>query len=58
MHVLIEALQTGSGSGVYVVPSDVTDKLLARDKPILLTDQYAPVDNLLMQVFRSRKPGE
>ncbi len=50
--------QTGSGSGVYVVPADVTDKLLARDKPILLTDQYAPVDNLLMQVFRSRKPGE
>ncbi len=50
--------QTGSGSGVYVVPADVTDGLLARDKPILLTDQYAPVDNLLMQVFRSRKPGE
>lgn len=50
--------QTGGGSGVYVVPAEVTEGLLARDKRIVLTDQYAPVDNLLMQVFRSRKPGE
>lgn len=50
--------QTGHGSGVYVVPADVTERLLASDKRITLTDQYAPVDNLLMQVFRSRKPGE
>jgi spermidine synthase len=50
--------QTRTGSGVYVVPADVTEGLLARDKRIILTDQYAPVDNLLMQVFRSRKPGE
>lgn len=49
---------TGSGSGVYVVPQEVTDGLLARDKRVILTDQFAPVDNLLMQVFRSRKPGE
>jgi predicted membrane-bound spermidine synthase len=50
--------QTGSGSGVYVVPADVTDAMLSRDKRLVLTDQYAPVDNLLMQVFRTRKPGE
>jgi spermidine synthase len=50
--------QTGSGSGVYVVPAEVTEGMLARDKRVTLTDQFAPVDNLLMQVFRSRKPGE
>jgi spermidine synthase len=50
--------QTGSGSGVYVVPAEVTDGMMAHDKRVILTDQYAPVDNLLMQVFRSRKPGE
>jgi hypothetical protein len=50
--------QTGGGSGVYVVPTEVTEGMMARDKRVILTDQYAPVDNLLMQVFRSRKPGE
>ncbi len=38
--------QTGSGSGVYVLPADATDQLLAADTPILLTDQYTPVDRL------------
>lgn len=47
--------QTGSGSGVFVVPTEVVDGMLARDKRVVLTDQYAPVDNLLMQVFRTRK---
>jgi spermidine synthase len=50
--------QTGTGSGVYVVPADVTEGMLARHKRVILTDQYAPVDNLLMRVFRNRKPGE
>jgi predicted membrane-bound spermidine synthase len=47
--------QTGSGSGVFVVPTEVVDGMLARDRRIVLTDQYAPVDNLLMQVFSTRK---
>ncbi|MCU0704254.1 MAG: fused MFS/spermidine synthase [Fimbriiglobus sp.] len=49
--------QTGGSSGVYVAPAEVTDALLARDKKLILTDQFAPVDNLLMQVFRTRKGG-
>lgn len=38
--------QTGHGGGMFVLPADVVEKLLTRDKPILLTDQYAPVDGL------------
>lgn len=40
-------------SGVYAVPTEITSRMLSVErKPIILTDQYSPVDNLMMQVFR------
>jgi hypothetical protein len=32
-----------------------TERLLAKDGGVLLTDQYAPVDNLMAAVFRRRQ---
>ena len=29
-------------------------RLLAKEKPIVLTDQFAPVDQLMAEVFRRR----
>ena len=37
------------------LPQDTLDKLLAKMKPIILTDQFAPVDNLMADVFRKRE---
>lgn len=40
-------------SDVYAVPDEIVQRMLATEpKPIVLTDQYSPVDNLMMQVFR------
>jgi hypothetical protein len=36
-------------------PQAEIDKLLATDSPIKLTDQYAPVDWLMAEVFRRRQ---
>ena len=32
-----------------------TERLLAKDAGVVLTDQYAPVDNLMAGVFRRRQ---
>jgi spermidine synthase len=37
------------------LPPGETERLLARDAGVLLTDQYAPVDNLMAAVFRRRE---
>jgi spermidine synthase len=39
-------------------PAGELDKLLTADAPILLTDQYAPVDWLMADVFRRRQTSE
>jgi spermidine synthase len=36
-------------------PAGEVERLLAADPPLVLTDQYAPVDNLMAEVFRHRK---
>jgi len=46
--------QTGVKSMIYVVPKPTLDELLAVHKKLILTDQYAPVDNLMADVFRDR----
>jgi spermidine synthase/MFS family permease len=37
------------------LPPGETERLLAQDPGLLLTDQYAPVDNLMAEVFRRRE---
>jgi spermidine synthase len=47
--------QTGNPTGVLVVPEAQVKVMLDREKkPIILTDQYSPVDHLMKQVFDSR----
>jgi spermidine synthase len=42
-------------SNVFAVPNELTQQMLAVEKkPILLTDQFSPVDNLMMQVFQKQ----
>jgi hypothetical protein len=40
---------------LHVLDDDVLDELLKRQKAIVLTDQYCPVDNLMSEVFRDRE---
>jgi hypothetical protein len=43
----------GRASDVYAVPDEIVQRMLAVEpKRIVLTDQYSPVDNLMMQVFQ------
>ncbi len=37
------------------LPAGETERLLAKDPGVVLTDQYAPVDNLMAEVFRRRR---
>lgn len=43
--------RTGVPSDTYLLPEAATRNLLAREKELVLTDQYAPVDNLMATVF-------
>ena len=43
----------GRASGTLAVPHGLTVEMLTTEpKRVVLTDQYSPVDNLMMQVFR------
>jgi spermidine synthase len=45
----------GKTTNVDVIPDEIVKRMLATEpKPIILTDQYSPVDNLMMQVFRKQ----
>lgn len=44
--------RTGKPAETYVVSDALTAELLDREKELVLTDQYAPVDNLMAIVFR------
>jgi spermidine synthase len=46
---------TKESSQSLVVPREILDKMLGIGKKIILTDQYAPVDNLMAEVFRKRE---
>jgi spermidine synthase len=47
--------QTGNPTGVIVVPQEQVKAMLDREKkPIILTDQYSPVDHLMKKVFDKR----
>jgi spermidine synthase len=47
--------QTGNPTGVMVVPEAQVKAMLDREKkPIILTDQYSPVDHLMKKVFDKR----
>jgi spermidine synthase len=48
------AHQIDVASDTYVVPQAVVDGMLSKGKPVVLTDQYAPTDDLMRQVFRKR----
>jgi spermidine synthase len=57
------ALAAAAGPAAYTIeplytrrlPVGEPERLLALDKPIILTDQYAPTDNLMAEVFRRRE---
>jgi hypothetical protein len=36
------------------MPADLLEQYIAQGPPIVLTDEYAPVDNLIAILFRSR----
>ncbi|MBA4189320.1 MAG: hypothetical protein C0467_15090 [Planctomycetaceae bacterium] len=40
----------------FQVPPDVLKPFLDAEPPVILTDQFAPTDNLMADVFRYRKP--
>lgn len=46
--------QTKSESRTRIMPADELDAYLAAGPPIILTDTYAPVDNLISVIFRMR----
>jgi spermidine synthase len=48
------ATRGGAGSAIAVLPDAELDAYLAAGPPIILTDQYAPVDNLISILFRRR----
>ncbi len=43
--------RTGVAADTYVLPDALVAELLAREKELVLTDQYCPVDNLMATVF-------
>lgn len=50
--------RTGEPSDTYVLPDAAVKELLAREKELALTDQYAPVDNLMIGVFLKSERGK
>jgi MFS family permease len=50
-----DAAKFGYPHHTYVVPESRVEKYLAADPGVILTDQYAPVDNLMADVFRNRE---
>ena len=48
------ANQIDVASDTYVVPEKLVNEMLAKGKQIILTDQHAPTDDLMRQVFRKR----
>ncbi|MCX7913246.1 MAG: fused MFS/spermidine synthase [Thermodesulfovibrionales bacterium] len=44
----------GSAATAAIVPESMISDFISRRKAILLTDDYAPVDNLIAQVFEER----
>jgi spermidine synthase len=46
--------QTGADSRTVMMPPQQLDAYLAGGSPVVLTDTYAPVDNLIAIVFRNR----
>ena len=44
----------GDGTNASVVPEHVVSRLLEQNYPVVLTDDYAPVDNLIAPVFELR----
>lgn len=48
------AHQTGTASDTFVFPEATVNEFLERSKPIILTDQHAPTDDLMRQVFKKR----
>jgi hypothetical protein len=45
------AKRTGKLADTYLLPDAAVKELLAREKELVLTDRYAPVDNLMSGVF-------
>ncbi len=46
--------RSGDPSDTFVLSAELTAELLAREEALVLTDQYAPVDNLMAPVFLKR----
>ncbi|HOU12386.1 MAG TPA: fused MFS/spermidine synthase [Anaerolineae bacterium] len=42
----------------WLLPAEEVDALLAEDAPVLLTDRYAPVEQMLAPVFLGKGPAE
>jgi hypothetical protein len=43
---------------IHVLPQADLDRYLSAREKLILTDQYAPVDNLMSGVFRERTRGQ
>jgi len=54
LHITLQK-QGVKGLWTRKLPGDVLERLLAKEKTIILTDQFAPVDNLMADVFRKRE---
>jgi len=50
--IMLQATRQASRS--TIVPSEIVNKLLADGKKLILTDQFAPVDYLMADVFKDR----
>ncbi len=46
--------QTGDEPNTHIVSRNVFEGMLAKGKKTILTDQYSPTDNLMIDVFRTR----
>jgi len=44
----------GEDADSAVVPEEIVNRLLERNYSVVLTDDYAPVDNLIAPVFELR----
>jgi spermidine synthase len=50
----LERKMHGKKSDLTLVSESLTEQLLAKHEPIVLTDDYAPVDNLIAPIFEER----
>jgi len=46
--------EAGNTTKSAVVPDSLVNELLTKHKSVLITDDYAPVDNLIAPIFEER----